>query len=70
MVTFDFQERFNKELTLTKLSQNEIAKRCDIDPSCITQYKQGKSFPSIKILFKLCLVLEVSADYLLGLTNR
>ena len=70
MKEFAFQERFTKEFEITKLSQQEIARRCDIDPSCITQYKQGKTFPSIKILFKLCQVLEISADYLLGLSDR
>ena len=70
MKEFAFQDRFTKELKITKLSQQEIAPRWDIAPSCIPQYKQGKTFPSIKILFKLCQVLEISADYLLGLSDR
>lgn len=70
MKEFAFQERFSKELEITKLSQREIARQCGIDPSCITQYKRGKNFPTIKILFKLCEVLDVSSDYLLGLTDR
>ena len=70
MQEFSFRERFLKELEISNLSQYEIAKQCGIDPSCITQYKQGKTLPSIKILFRLCQVLDVSSDYLLGLSER
>ena len=70
MKNFVFCERFKNELEESELTQNDIARRCGIDSSCITQYKQGKSMPSIKTLFELCSVLDVSADYLLGLSDR
>lgn len=64
-----FQYRFNEALTQTKLTQKEIAEQCGIHPSCITQYKNGDSEPTLKTLFDLCKVLGVSSDYLLGLSD-
>ena len=64
-----FTERFNEVLKITPLAQKEIAEKCGIDKSCITQYKKGQTQPTLEVLFKLCKVLDVSADYLLGLTE-
>ncbi len=64
-----FQERITDALKQTPLQQKEIAEKCGIHPSCLTQYKKGKSEPTLKTLFELCKVLNVSADYLLGLSD-
>lgn len=65
-----FTERFNECLQLTKLKQNEIAKFCNTSKQNISNFKAGRSFPSIETLYLLCECLEVSADYLLGLTDE
>lgn len=64
-----FQKRFNEALLQTMLKQKEIAEQCGINPSCITQYKNGESEPTLNTLYDLCKVLNVSADYLLGLSD-
>lgn len=64
-----FQQRFNEVLKESVMTQKEIAEKCEIDKSCITQYKKGKTQPTLDVLFKLCQALDVSADYLLGLTD-
>lgn len=38
-----------------------------ISESNITNWKKGQGLPSVEILYKLCTVLNESADYLLGL---
>lgn len=70
-----FRERLTEILKETKTSENkltqkQIAKLCNIDPSCITQYKKGDCEPTLDTLFKLCRVLDCSADYILGLTDE
>ena len=65
-----FTKRFNEVLTYSKISQTELAARVNVSKQCISDYKSGKSFPSIQTLFLICKVLEVSADYLLGLTDE
>ena len=64
-----FRERIIEALKQSKLKQKEIAERCGIHPSCITQYKNGESEPTLETLFNLCRVLDVTSDYLLGLTE-
>ena len=65
-----FTKRFNEVLTYSKISQTELAARVNVSKQCISDYKSGKSFPSIQTLFLICKALEVSADYLLGLTEE
>ncbi len=65
-----FTKRFNEVLSYSKISQTELAARVNVSKQCISDYKSGKSFPSIQTLFLICKVLEVSADYLLGLTDE
>ena len=65
-----FTKRFNEVLSYSKISQTELAARVNVSKQCISDYKSGKYFPSIQTLFLICKVLEVSADYLLGLTDE
>ena len=64
-----FQKRFNEALKQTTLNQKEIAEKCGIHPSCITQYKNGESEPTLETLYNLCKILNISSDYLLGLAD-
>ena len=64
-----FTERFNELLKNCGKTQVEIAKNINVQKQCITDYKKGKSFPSLETLYAICAFLDVSADYLLGLTD-
>ncbi len=64
-----FTERFNEILKISGKTQVEIAKAIHVTKQCVTDYKTGKSVPSIETLYLLCKFLEVSADYLLGLSD-
>ncbi len=64
-----FQERFNECLRFSDIKQTELARAANVSKQCISDYKRGKSVPSIDTLFLLCKFLDVSADYLLGLED-
>ena len=51
-------------------TQSELAKKIDQTQSTISNWEKDKSTPNTFILKKLCDVLEVSADYLIGLTDE
>ena len=68
-LTMKFTERFNELLKQSGKTQVEIAKALNITKQCVNDYKTGKSVPSIETLYALCKYLDVSADYLLGLTD-
>lgn len=62
-----FQQRFNECLKYGDVKQTELAKAANVSKQCISDYKSGKSVPSIDTLFLICRYLDISADYLLGL---
>lgn len=64
-----FTERFNEILRNTGVKQSVLAVECNVTKQSISDFKRGKSVPSIETLYKICKYLECSADYLLGLTD-
>lgn len=62
-----FKERFNETLNYSYIKQTDLAKAANVSKQCISDYKSGKSVPSIDTLYLICKYLDVSADYLLGL---
>lgn len=65
-----FTERFNEVLGYSYVKQTELAKAANVSKQCISDYKSGKSVPSIDTLYLICKFLDVSADYLLGLEKQ
>ena len=47
----------------------EIAEKLHIDAANITNWKKGTNIPSLEVFYELCKILDVSADYLLGLSD-
>lgn len=64
-----FTERFNEILKTSEKTQIEIAKALNVSKQCVNDYKTGKSFPSLETFYDLCKILDVSSDYLLGLSE-
>ena len=57
-----------KELRIeNKYSQSFVAEHLKIDRSNYSKYELGKLEPSLEMIRQLCLLYNVSADYLLGL---
>lgn len=50
-------------------TQKQLAETINTTDDSIFSWEKGRSQPSIELLRKLCKVLEVSADYLIGLTD-
>ncbi len=65
-----FQLRFTECLRYAEIKQTELARAVGVSKQCISDYKAGKSQPSLDTLFLICRYLDVSADFLLGLTDR
>ena len=64
-----FKERFNDVLKQSGKKQTEIALALNLSKQCVNDYRTGKTLPSIETLYLLCKYLDVSADYLLGLSD-
>ncbi len=64
-----FQLRL-KELRLAKgVSQKELGKIIGATYSAISYWENGTNEPKMSYIVALCKYFEVSADYLLGLTD-
>lgn len=60
-----------KELRKGKnLTQQQLADRMSLVKSSISAYEKSAKYPSIEVLVKLCHYFNVSADYLLGLSDN
>ena len=69
-----FKDRFNELLEIEKRTggktQVDIANAIHVKKQCVSDYKSGKSVPSIETLYLLCKYLDVSADWILGLDDN
>ena len=62
-------ERFTECLKFSGVKQVDLAAAVNVSKQCVSDYKSGKSVPSIDTLYLICKFLDVSADYLLGLED-
>lgn len=58
-------ERLNKNMT-----QKELAIKLGITQDSISLWEKGKRLPDTQYVIELCKVLDISADYLLGLKKE
>lgn len=52
------------------MTSGMLAKRSQIDATQISHYESGRREPSVDNLTALCRALDVSADFLLGLSKE
>jgi|GEM_PF-1245350 len=64
-----FADRLLKFRKKTGQSQQNVASALGISQPTMSSYEQGKTLPNLQKLAALCSQLEVSADFLLGLTD-
>ena len=65
---------FGNKLKLLRLraglTQAELAERINISASAVGMYEQGRREPDNETLLKLCLALNASVDYILGMSKN
>ena len=52
-----------------ELDRAELSRLLKMNPTQLAHYEVGRRLPGCIILYKLCKVLDISADKLLGITN-
>ena len=61
------KRRLAEEIKGSAMSVAEIAHKVGVSPEMVTQYCTTKKLPKLDTFAKLCKVLDVSSDYILGL---
>lgn len=65
-----FQSRLREARKEKKLTQGELGTLLGVEKSTISKYEVGTNSVDVETLVKLCIKLDVSADYLLGLSDH
>ena len=65
-----FNERLKELREANRLSQVKLAKELNISKQSISNWENNNILPSIDVLVKVIRYFRVSADYILGLTDR
>lgn len=62
-------DRLRETRELQRLTQNELARISGISQNQISRYEAGQTEPSSSVIGQLAHALNVTVDYLLGLTD-
>ena len=65
----DFSERLKRLRKSRGLKQYQMADSLNIHRSTYTKYETARSYPPLELFRDLCISLNVSSDWLLGLTD-
>lgn len=60
------KKRLSEEIRNSGLTTIEIAKQIGVSAEMVTQYKTTKKLPKLDTFARLCKVLDVDANYILG----
>lgn len=52
-----------------KLNQREFAKLLNVTQGALCRWEIGENVPNLEVLFQIAKILDISADYLIGLTD-
>ena len=63
----DIKARLSEEIKRSGMTTVELARRVGVSSEMITQYCTTKKLPRLDTFARLCQVLDVSADYILGI---
>ena len=65
-----FADRLSSARQRKSITGRSIAKALSVTPAAYSGWENGKREPSLEMVVKLCRLLDVSADYLLGLQTE
>ena len=69
LTSLDIGKKLKELRTKNNLSQTDLAKKLNVGQDKISRLEQGKTDFDCSLLFDIATLFNVSADYLLGLTN-
>jgi transcriptional regulator with XRE-family HTH domain len=64
-----FGERCMEMRAVRDLSQTDLCLRADISNGVLSSIENHRRMPTVPVVIKVCQALEVSADYMLGISE-
>ena len=65
----DIQRRMRESIAGSGIPQKEIAVRIGVSAQTVSKYMRADVFPALDTFAKLCAVLDVSSNYILGISD-
>lgn len=65
----DIQVRLREAIKQSGIPQKEIAKRIGVSAQTVSKYMRNDIYPALDTLAKLCKLLDVKSDYILGIST-
>lgn len=65
----DIQVRLREVIKQSGIPQKEIAKKIGVSAQTVSKYMKKDVFPALDTLAKLCVLLDVKSDYVLGISQ-
>ena len=65
----NIQIRLRECIKDSHYTQRQIAKEIGVSAQTVSKYMKNNVFPALDTLAKLCKLLEVSSDYILGIKD-
>jgi transcriptional regulator with XRE-family HTH domain len=66
----NIQIRLRTAIKESGIQQKEIAKQIGVSAQTVSKYMKTDVFPALDTLAKICIVIDVSADYILGIDRK
>lgn len=66
----DIQARLRQSIKQSGMQQKDIAKMIGVSAQTVSKYMKADIFPALDTLAKLCKLLDISADYILGISDN
>lgn len=64
-----FKDRLKEAMNIRGINQRQLAEKIKVTPQSISYYYNGSRLPDANVLRDIAKALEVSADYLLGMSD-
>jgi len=65
----NIKKRLNKEIDQSNLTKTNIGKHVGVSTSMVSKYKNTKKMPSLETFARICAVLKLDANYVLGIRD-
>lgn len=66
----EIQHRLRTAIKQSGKRQKDIAMEIGVSAQTVSKYMKEDIFPALDTLSKLCVAIDVSADYILGIEDR
>ena len=65
----EIQARLREVIKVSGIPQKEIAREIGVSYQTVSKYMRENVFPALDTFAKLCKLLDVKSDYILGISN-